>query len=119
MDAYDRHLEKVYLAEREALLRESTAAITAKQMAMLNSAQHIAQSELDKHIKQLQENEAPLLRFADVVRLVEMTIKYGRLIRGQSTESVDNKLDLSGLSPDELWQLKKIQEKIQNGDVKH
>jgi hypothetical protein len=48
------------------------------------------------------------MRQGDLTKLVDQVIKGERLIHGQVTERVERKVDLSGLSPEELAVLDKV-----------
>ncbi len=101
-DAYDRHLERVTLDERDRLLKQKASEVSAEHMGMLQSARHLAQYELDKLRTQSAESEVPLLRPGEVFKLSEMVVKLDRLIRGESTESVEHNIDYSKLTTDEI-----------------
>lgn len=113
-DAYDRHMERIVLEEREKLLRQSAREISADHMAMIQSARAIAQAELDKLLASSNESDIPLLRPIEVIRLSEMVVKLDRLIRGESTETVEHSVDLSRLSTDELRTMRELTRKVEN-----
>lgn len=113
-DAYDRHMDRVVLEEREALLRQTSKEISAEHMTMLHAARELVQRELDKWLQASRETEAQgLLKVSDVNRLLENVVKLDRLIRDQSTEQVTVEMDLSKLTPEELKQLRTLREKIE------
>lgn len=113
-DAFDRHMEHITLLEREAQLKQSAKDVSAEHMAMLQSARHLAQKELDKLLAVANDSntDAPLLRPTDVIKLSEMVIKLDRLVRGESTEAPDVRTDLSKLSTEELRQFLELRKKL-------
>ncbi len=110
--AYDAHTDSILLGEREALLRQNAQQISAEHMALLHSARDLAQRELDKMLSRSVDNdEMNLLRPGELVKLLETVIRYDRLIRGESTENIDQQIDLSALTLDELLTYKALREK--------
>jgi hypothetical protein len=114
--AYDNHMEEILITQREDFLRQKTVEITADWMCALKDAREIIAKELMRLRQTSEESDGPgLLKPNELVRLMDMVIKYDRLLRGESTEQIDTKVDLSQLSVEDLRELKRMHEKISSG----
>lgn len=104
--AYDRHLDTIVREERETLLAQQARDIAADHMALLADAKDFVAREVKKYADMSKETDMPTLPVNAVAKLLEATVKLDRLIRGESTEKVEeSSIDLSKLSPEELEQL--------------
>jgi hypothetical protein len=112
--AYDRHLDEERRTVREAVLKESEKERAARQLGQLKSVQDIIDLELAKLWRDAKNSEAfGLVKVNDLNKLMANAITLERLIRGQSTENVaSTDVDLENLSPDELRQLRELQQKM-------
>lgn len=111
--AYDRWADKCRLDERAAILKQGEEERTARQLGVLLDAEDLAASELRKLLAVANENQgAGLIKPTDLVKLLELSVKYQRLLRGEATERVDTGPDMSKLSLEELEILKALEEKI-------
>lgn len=117
---YDRHLDDIRRREREAILRQSTKDITAEHMRILATARDIAHREISKLQATVVESAGEVLRPRDLFALIESATKLDRLIRGESTENVqESGPDLSGLSEEELAALGSMLEKTSPEPTTH
>lgn len=112
--AYDAHMEKIAQGERESILRQAASEVSAEHMAMIQTARHLAQLELDKLLDASNQCETNLLRPGEVIKLSEAVVKLDRLVRGESTESVEHNVDLSRLSIDELRTMRELTKKAES-----
>lgn len=111
--AYDRHIDAQVVEERASVLKQNEEHRVAKQLSILLDAEDLAGSELRKLLAAASQGEGVgLLKPSDVVKILETSIKYQRLIRGEATERVETAQDLSRLSIQELELLKALEEKI-------
>lgn len=109
---YDRHLDGIRLREREAFLRQSAKEITAEHMRILAISRDVAYREIAKLQATVAESAGEVLRPRDLFALIESATKLDRLIRGESTENIqENGPDLSHLSEEELSALGSMLEK--------
>ena len=117
VDAYDAHMERIALAEREAMLRQKSREVSAEHLAALQTARHTAQIELDKLLATVKESDGQILKPGELIKLLETVVRFDRLVRGESTDTVEHKSeDLSRLSIDELRKLREIQQKLKKDD---
>lgn len=111
--AYDAHVERILLEERDQLLRQHASEIAAEHMAMLQTARDITQRELDKLLRKVgEDDEYSHLKPVEITKLMEAVIKYDRLIRGETTENTEHKIDLSSLSLEEVRMYERLKEKV-------
>lgn len=112
VSAYDAHMERVAQTEREQFVKQKTQEITADHMAILQTARFLVQSELDKLMDASKMSEAHgLLKPADVAKFMELSIRFDRLIRGETTDN-ETRVDLSMLSVDDLRAVREIRKKV-------
>ncbi len=106
---YDAHLDRMALATTEKTLREAQR----RHVRLAMDMQAAVSPELAKLVREAQASSGRLegVSIAELVRLAEVGVKLERLSRGQTTESVEGRLDLSKLSLDELKALKKLKNK--------
>lgn len=112
--AYDRHVEKIRLSERDALIQQDEAELTANRLELIRDAQELVQLELAKLLHMSRRSgEAPLsLNLSQLTRLFEAAIKCERLVRGESTEKIEVETsDFDSLSLDELRTLEELMRK--------
>ncbi len=114
VDAYDRHMERVAQSEREAQLRQNAKDVSAEHMAMLQSARHVAQRELDKLRESVVRGDGQMMRPTEIIRLLETVVKLDRLVRGESTEAVEVGNKAAKLTDEELEAIEKIQNKLKD-----
>lgn len=111
--AFDRHLDGIRRAEREALIKVDEQVRTARHLGLLSGIEDVLDRELAKLNDDSRGTTAwGLLKVGELNQLVETVIKYKRLIHGETTENVGVKRDLSKLSLDELRQLRDLERKI-------
>jgi len=116
--AYDLYLEGVYHDEFEARFRDGARAMAEAHLAMLKDARELAAMELEKMRRVSEESEQyGVMKAGELIKLLEASIKLERLVRGESTENVQQSMDLSKLSVDELKLWNDLQEKLEAGDT--
>lgn len=111
-EAYDRHMDLVVVAEREALLRQGVQDITAQHMVILADARALAQREFAEFMGRSPGGWRP----AELVKLLETVIKYDRLVRGEHTEMVAS-VDLSSFTDEELEVYNELNQKAADGET--
>lgn len=100
---YDRHLDSIRRAETEAALAKSAREAMADHVALIEQGKEIALRELEKLLATVKESPAEVLKPRDVIRLMDATIKFDRLIRGETTENVNVEgPDFSHLTDEQL-----------------
>lgn len=116
--AYDRHIERVRLDEREQLLKQDEKERLAKMVAVLETTGEIISREMAKLLRDSLAVEASgLVRPSDLNKLLGQWITMQRLIHGESTENVAQvDANLSKLSVDELRELARLQAKMTGED---
>lgn len=109
--AMDAYLDKAMLEEKEAVFRQTSKEVAVEHMTILARSRNIVLRELNEMM-----TRAPgTLRMADLNKLIENTIKYDRLVRGEATEVVAT-VDLSRMTPEELDMYEKLTEKALSGE---
>jgi hypothetical protein len=110
---YDEYLQGILDAEIEDSLRNRARGIAAQHLQILAAARILVARQIDKYVDMDQDGDHPVLKPAELTKLMEAVIKYDRLTQGESTENIDVKHDdLSNLSIDELRQLRAIRLKV-------
>lgn len=108
---YDRHCDTIIRVEREGLLAKSAREAMADHIALLEQSKEIAIREFSKLLQTVKESSVEVVKPRELIALTEMTIKLGRLIRGETTENVQMEgPDLSHLSNEQLAELDKLLE---------
>lgn len=117
--AYDQHMDSIVREERETILRQKTQDVAAEHMAALALARQIVDTELARILSVTKGGEngshAPsaVLKPAEVIKLMEVVIKYDRLVRDQSTSNTSEVgPDLEKLSPEEFEAYGKLVDKM-------
>lgn len=112
--AWDRHVERIRVEEKEALLRQDEKERLAKMVAVLETAGEVISREMAKLLRDSLATEASgLVRPSDLNKLLGQWITMQRLIHGESTENVatvDPRLEK--LTPDELRTLQELHAKL-------
>jgi hypothetical protein len=106
-------MDEILVTEREALLKDSTRTAMAEHVSLLNDSRQVAAQELAKLLEYSSSTPAGgILKPNELIKLIDATIKLDRLVRGESTEIVEERTDLSKLSIEDLRKLKEIKEKL-------
>lgn len=121
---WDRHIERVRTAEREAFIRNDEKERLAKWMAALETAGALVDREMTKLLHESQKSQmSGLIKPSDLNKLMVTWITMQRLVHGESTENVDVKdARLERLSLDELKELQRIHAKMseeEDDDPRH
>jgi hypothetical protein len=104
---YDRHTDEIEQGELELLARKSGAKKAAERQALLQPAADLVIVELQKALAQAQANDFAGFKPNELARLLDVVLKAKRLEDGESTEVVEERMDLSHLSPEETLILAK------------
>jgi hypothetical protein len=112
-EAYDRHLDAMRRATREAILKEDEKDRAARQLAQIKTVQDIVDRELAKLDKETRETAGfGYVKVTELNKLLVNSITLERLIRGQATDKVDVDVNLDALSPDDLRTLLELRKKM-------
>ena len=114
--AYDAWLDLRVAEERAKALGSDLKAVTARQAQLLAACHDLVFAEVSKIVANAEMSDLPALKVSDLIRLMDITIRSDRLIRGEVTESVEVKAesyDLSKLSIDDLRALKELRSKME------
>jgi hypothetical protein len=116
--AYDRHVQKIRDAEREALIKEDEKTRMASQLTMIKGLQQIANREITKLLRDTERSEAfGTVRVSELNKMIAAAITLERLIRGESTENVGMvDVNVQKLTIDELRELQRLQAKMAEKD---
>lgn len=117
--AFDKHFDSVSLEERERTLRMASRDLAIDHALMLADAGELVQRELRKLVNVSRETELHgLMKPAEVIKLLDTTIKLDRLVRGESTENIKEEVDISKLSLEEVRELSRLMRKAGEIDSK-
>lgn len=111
--AWDAHLDRIRLAEKEELVRQNGKELAAEHMRLLKNVRDVAQIEAEKFANVALSSDLPSIKIAELAKLTEIVVKLDRLVRGESTENTSNetKVDLSSASIDALREAQEALEK--------
>lgn len=111
---WDRHVERIRVAEREALLKQDEKGRLAKWMTTLETVGELVDREMAKLLNESQKGQmSGLIKPSDLNKLMVSWITMQRLIHGESTENVDVKdARLEKLSIEELRELQRLNAKM-------
>jgi hypothetical protein len=107
---FDLHMDSVVLKTTERTLREMRERHIKLAMKM-QKASFIELSKLVDQVIRKAKRDPEAISAKELVRFAEIGVKLERLSRGESTEVVKGKLDLSALALGELKQLKALRNK--------
>jgi len=112
-EAFDRWQDRLFLDERAARIKQTAAEVAEEHKEILQDARELAMRELEKYLEVSRANGGiGLIKVGDLTKLWETVIKFDRLVRGESTETVETKVDLSALTVEELRKMRDLQSKV-------
>lgn len=100
--AYDTWRDKIVLEEREAILRQSSKAVAAEHMRLAKDLRSVALAETEKFLDAVSKTPMSTVRPRELVSMIEAVVKVDRLIRGETTEKIEQSIDLSKFSMEEI-----------------
>lgn len=104
---YDKYLDAGRVEVIEQTYRETAREVAAKHRQMLEDARSVAMTELAKLKERVGNTAFEVVKPSDLTKLVDTIVKLDRLIRGETTESVQL-TDMSKLSDEELDQIERV-----------
>lgn len=113
VEALDAHMDKTMLEEKEAIWRQSARDVAIEHMQMLGSARAIALREL----AEMRQRPPGSFRPADLTKLMEIVVKYDRLVRGESTEQIAT-VQLENFSDEQLREYDALNRLAADAEVK-
>ncbi len=116
--AWDRHMDRIRVEQRENLLKQDEKDRLEKMMVVLETTGEVLSREMAKLLRESEKSTmSGLVKPADLIKMSTMWITMQRLIHGQSTENVNVQDErLEKLSLDELRELQRIQAKMAEGE---
>jgi hypothetical protein len=103
VQAYDNYLDAAQIEAKRGILAQKTEEITAEHMSLLNDLREAATIAASKWLQMEKESDAPyILRVSDLTKLVDAVIKNDRLVRGETTDKTETKIDLSDVPLENL-----------------
>lgn len=108
--AYDDHMSSIVQEERETMLRRTSRELAFEHSMQMAEMRDFWLREFAKYQAQSRESEMPApVKFGELLKLGEMTVKLQRLLSGETTENVGTTdLDFSKLSLEELRTLHEL-----------
>lgn len=108
---YDAHLDTVFLAEREAALKIGAQTAAAEHLQILASMREVLGREMAKWNAASRDAGVTVMKPGELQKYAETVVKLERLVRGQSTETVETVYDFSKLTTEEIKTLLELTEK--------
>ena len=109
--AFDNEVHKRFQTQVFDYVDASSKDYAAQHMELLSKAGILAGRELDKLLRASIETEAlGLIKPGELIKLLDLTVKLGRLVHGESTEKFELG-SLDHMSLDEIQKLKNLQQK--------
>lgn len=100
--AYDNHLSSFAVECKKAEIAKSSKTIAEEHIAILADMRVFLQLEVGKLLEQASAlGGGAMVKPSELGRLLDITVKLDRLVRGESTEKVET-VDLSHMTDDEL-----------------
>lgn len=110
VNAWTKHLDSLILSERVEAQRVDAVEIAEEHRALLAKSRALAHAEIAKLLARAEiDGGLGLLKPAETIKLLEVTVKLDRLVNGESTENVQT--DYSNLSLEELRVLEELERK--------
>lgn len=113
-EAWDAHLDRLRIQTVERVTQEDAEARARRQGALARKLQTLGELELDKLLNQARRDVGGfgLVQVRDIIRAIAVGVRTERLALGDVTDRIEQGPDLSGLSLDELRQIREMQERI-------
>jgi hypothetical protein len=100
---FDRHLDGIAVAEREAIIRQTSGEVTAEHRGILADLREVAMREANKLLAAVKDSAMEVVKPRELTKLVEQVIRLERLTLGETTSNVGVEgLDFSHLGDGEL-----------------
>lgn len=109
--AWDAHLDQIRQTEREAIVGKDARDAAAKDEEILAEMRALAMRELEKRNQTSAENDAETKIDGALAKWIETMIKLGRLSRGENTEQVGTRIDMSSVPLEDIRKLQEIKRK--------
>lgn len=109
---WDEHLAHIRTSTIERVTEETAEEVARRQLSLTRLMQSVASRELGKLQKIGEENDFPgVVMPKDAIRLATLGIRFERLILGEATERTEAGPDVTGLSLEELREVRRLQAK--------
>lgn len=117
VEAFDRMVDIIKVAERVNLEKVTAKERASKHLRVLDDAIELCAIEINGLLESARKYAANgpaagAIKPSDLNKLLELTIKYQRLIQGEATEIVGQAQDLSVLTDEELAAAEQMAEKV-------
>lgn len=109
--AYDQDLARIRKEELDRVYRLEGADLAKQHLDLIALGNTLVEDQIQKHLAEAIDRTQPSKKLGEIVKLRGELFKEERLVRGQSTEIVDQELDLSKLDDEELDQLDRLRKK--------
>ena len=106
---YDQHRAAARAAERQRLEQVEDVAWSEQRAELLGKLRELALHGLDQLTHDL-ANRRARLRPNELKQIADVLLKYGNLANGDATERVDNVIDLSNASDEDLAALERLRQ---------
>lgn len=112
VESYDRHVDSARVAGVTAVAGETAKARAARDMALLVDAHELVARELTFLLDASKATDRPgTIKAGELIKLMEMSVKLGRLVHNETTDNPGPGIDYSKLSVDELRALHELMKK--------
>lgn len=109
---WDSHLDEIRRSTIEDITRQSAEQVAHRHLRALGAMQDLGLAEIGKLLQISKENDAPgVVSARDALRYLGTGIRLERLVRGETTEKIEQGPDLSACTPEDLRKLRELQAK--------
>lgn len=109
--AYDNHLSAFAVECKKAEIAKSSKVIAEEHMAILSDMRVFLQLEVGKLLESASAlGGGAMVKPSELGKLLDITVKLDRLVRGESTEKVET-VDLSHMTDEELETFNELSKK--------
>ncbi len=115
VSAYDQHRAAQRAVERERQDKQDAVTWAEQRAEILARLNEITRAGMDQLIHDL-SNRRTRLRPNELKQLADLQMRYGNLANGDATERVDNVIDLSNASDEDLAALERLREHGKSDD---
>lgn len=116
---YDKHLDSVRLAEKEARIQEEEKDYGDARKRALTAAFAVAENELRKWEESSFASDMPIKSDPTLIKLFSEVVKLSRLEEGKTTENIQTRDDYSDLPLDLLKKMQSLLSEIDEYRRKH
>lgn len=110
--AYDIWLDDLFMEEQKDIVKLTAKEITAQHMSILADTRAVIALEMSKMVADSYSSPGSgLLKPSDLTKMIDLCIKHDRLLQGEATEVIENRMDLSTMPIEDVKKIRDMLEK--------